>query len=650
MVDRKNFYIILLFLKFFILINYIPNLESSRYIFFMNECTSFKSCVNPYENITSLSNSYLTFPYSSLMYFILIPFYFVGSFLGVSFVNLTYLFFEVILIYFITKTFNVSSNSLLLILIFNPFVIYSIGILGQLDFIPLTFFIISIYFLKINKKNKSIFFLVIAFSTKIIFIVFLPIILLYFVKLEPTYRKIPNTFLFTTLISGLFNLQLILDKNYFDTVFYGIRRGYNVVDNSSNIFDNGVIPVLLFLSFTFFLFWKNIHRLDFVGVLIFSGLTTLPLYFFNLSNIGWLLWSYPALFIIFLQYNLQIKSFMFLFFSLLVITNPENTFLVLNQNLVEVLRIFVYFLILLVFYYLIKILINNTYFKLKSKPISIAITGDSAVGKTTLTNFLNQYFGNNFVDNIVLDSFHKHERDSDMWKRNTHLNPEMNNLEEFKNTVFKLFEGQTEIVKNYNHLTGKFDSSTKKKIKNFLIIEGLHSLYFHDLNKKYDLKVYLDLGEEIKNKTKISRDIERGKTQENIFKEIEQRKNDYIEFIAPQANFADLYINTLSRDKDSLIFEVFFNNDYFAEFEHLIKEINSCTLLNKNLKPGLVNFEISIDKIDATIFFEVLTSQLINLQTGNFTKLDINISENNEIIIKTALILYMLNKKMLYRL
>ena len=95
----------------------------------------------------------------------------------------------------------------------------------------------------------------------------------------------------------------------------------------------------------------------------------------------------------------------------------------------------------------------------------ISLTGDSAVGKTTLTKMLNKFLGGKFVDNIELDSFHLHERSSSAWKNKTHLNPEMNNLQEYKNTILKLLKGENSLVKNYNHLTGKFDTETQKQIK-----------------------------------------------------------------------------------------------------------------------------------------------------------------------------------------
>ena len=255
---------------------------------------------------------------------------------------------------------------------------------------------------------------------------------------------------------------------------------------------------MLFVSFTFFMFWRNIHRLDFIGVCIFTGFMTFPIYITNLSNIGWALWSFPSFLILFYSYEFKIKTLIILFFSLLVVTNEENKFFDISNEYFEIINYLIYFSSILIIYYLFEVLTKNIYFKIKSSPIIISIAGDSAVGKTTLSNILNKYFGNKFVDKVELDSFHKFERNDPAWDENTHLNPDMNNLIEFKNIILNLINGETEIIRNYNHLTGKFDSTNKKRIKNFLIIEGLHSLYFHDLNKKFDLNVFLDLEEKIK--------------------------------------------------------------------------------------------------------------------------------------------------------
>ena len=98
MKSKKNIFFIILLVKFTILLNYFPNLEIDRYNQFFEQCSSLRSCLNPYEGIVSLDKQFLTFPYSNLMYFILVPFYLIGNFLGLSYVNLAYLLFEVLLV------------------------------------------------------------------------------------------------------------------------------------------------------------------------------------------------------------------------------------------------------------------------------------------------------------------------------------------------------------------------------------------------------------------------------------------------------------------------------------------------------------------------------------------------------------------------
>ena len=84
MLDKKYFLISILAIKYLFLLNYEPILETSRYLTFFSQCIDFQSCINPYLNIELLEKSYLTFPYSNLMYFVLLPFYFVSNLLSVS--------------------------------------------------------------------------------------------------------------------------------------------------------------------------------------------------------------------------------------------------------------------------------------------------------------------------------------------------------------------------------------------------------------------------------------------------------------------------------------------------------------------------------------------------------------------------------------
>ncbi len=645
MLDKKYFLISILAIKYLFLLNYEPILETTRYLTFFSQCIDFQSCINPYLNIELLEKSYLTFPYSNLMYFVLLPFYFVSNLLSVSFVNLSYLFFEILMIFILRRMFNISDKNLSIVLILNPLFIYSISILGQLDFIPLSFFLFSLYFLKLKNKYLSILFIAFSLSSKIIFILLIPLIILYFIKLDENFSEILQTLIFSTSIILFLNIQFFIDKNYLDTIFFGINRGYTVVSDTSNIFSNNVLILLLFITFTIFMYWKNIHRLDFIGVSIFTGFITFPIFVTNLSNIGWLLWTFPSFLILFFSYEIKIKSLLMSFFLILVVANDENQFIEIESNLELFLNYLIYSISTIILYYLYQIITKNPYFKIKSSPIIVSIAGDSAVGKSTLASNLEEYFGSNFVDKIELDSFHKYERGHPEWNKKTHLNPEMNDLLSFKKIILNLLNGETQIVKNYNHMTGKFDSNDKKRIKDYLIIEGLHALFFSDLNKKYDLNVFLDLNEEVKNITKLKRDKERKKEEDEIKSEIESRKNDFKEFILPQSKKADLYLSTTSRTSDVRI-EMHVANEYLIDLKNIISidKVSKSEILEEE---AFSKLEFIVNIKDYQKIFDDLTKGIDNLSSTNF-ELKHQESEAEQYI-KLGIILFLLNKKLQIR-
>ena len=155
-----------MFAKYLILLNFASSLEIVRYIPFFEICQILELFKSIYKYRTT-RKVLPSFPYSNLMYFTLLPFYFIGGLFNVSFINLSYLIFEIILIYLLQKTFSISKRNLIFILVLNPLLIYSIGILGQLDFIPLTLFVASLYFLRQKNKTYSLFFLILSFSTKV---------------------------------------------------------------------------------------------------------------------------------------------------------------------------------------------------------------------------------------------------------------------------------------------------------------------------------------------------------------------------------------------------------------------------------------------------------------------------------------------------
>ena len=204
------------------------------------------------------------------MYFVILPFFFIGSLSGFSFITFAYLFFEILLIYIFDKIFKLSPNEIIIGIILNPVIVFSIGVLGQLDLIPLTFFALYLLKLKENKKILSIIFLIIATSTKIVFIILLPIIILYFLKRDKNMIQNIQTVSFTLIIFLLINIQLFLDSSYRKAIFFGLDRGYSVVTNTNSLFSSSLFLIILFSTITLFAYWKNIHRLDFLELLFFQ--------------------------------------------------------------------------------------------------------------------------------------------------------------------------------------------------------------------------------------------------------------------------------------------------------------------------------------------------------------------------------------------
>lgn len=644
MKKEKIIFYVVLFTKYFFLLRITPQLEIDRYLEFFSQCESLSTCLNPYENITSLSKSYLNFPYSTLMYLFLLPWFLIGSIIEISFINLSYLICEVLLIYTLKKFYNLNEINLTLIVLLNPVIIYSMGFLGQLDFIPLTFFTFSLLKLKESNKYYALVFLVIAASMKIIFIILVPFFLAYFTKKEKVITENFKIISFAFFGLATFNFQLFIDDSYRGAILYGLNQGFSIVETSQSLYFNGLFLIIFLSTITFFIYWRNLNRLDFYGLTLFSGYLTFPLFISNLSNIGWFLWSLPTIILLYISFDYRVKFLIYNFLILLVISDQDNNLLTEFSYFKLIASYVVYPLFFIILYYSIQALRQNNYFKIKSQPIIFAIAGDSATGKTTVSEVLRNFFGDNVVDTVELDSFHKFERNNPMWEKNTHLNPEMNNLSEFRRVMFNLINGKTEFVKKYNHLTGRFDDLDKKKIKDFLIVEGLHALHFQDLNKKYKLKIFLDISEDLKENLKISRDTKRKKDLKTIKKEINDRKSDFKEYIFPQIKSADLAIKTISSDENSTTFKLIFPEDLVYEFENLIKSFGE--IITKEIKiSNKIELVIRISKPNSSRIFMLLSEGVLNLKNTNFNKYLYDKNINPEVLVRSGFILYMLNKK-----
>jgi uridine kinase len=179
-----------------------------------------------------------------------------------------------------------------------------------------------------------------------------------------------------------------------------------------------------------------------------------------------------------------------------------------------------------------------------------AIVGDSGSGKSTLANLLKKSFSDSFL--LECDRYHKWERNDEMWKKFTHLNPESNFLSKMRSDIFDLKLGKHVYQVDYDHKTGKFTEKEIIPSKNNLIVCGLHSLYIED-DKTYNASIFMDTDINLRKKWKIKRDTQkRGYSVEKVLKQIEERQEDYKNFIEPQKKSADIIVNFYTNNNFSI--------------------------------------------------------------------------------------------------
>ena len=185
-------------------------------------------------------------------------------------------------------------------------------------------------------------------------------------------------------------------------------------------------------------------------------------------------------------------------------------------------------------------LVDIDYIVILSLCNTIAITGDSGSGKTTISNIIKKMFNNSFI--LECDRYHKWERNNDKWKEITHLNPEANYITKMTTDVFNLKLGQNIYQVDYDHKTGKFTDNELIESAENIVVCGLHSLYIPD--NIINLKIYVDTDDNVRIPWKIKRDIEkRGYTIEQIVNQIHSRTNDFNMYIYPQREKSDIIIH-----------------------------------------------------------------------------------------------------------
>lgn len=177
------------------------------------------------------------------------------------------------------------------------------------------------------------------------------------------------------------------------------------------------------------------------------------------------------------------------------------------------------------------------------RPVMIAIAGDSAAGKTTLTNGLVNALGPERVTAICVDDYHRYDRVERKSLPFTALHPACNYVEIMEQHLQLLATGQPCLKPVYDHGTGQLTRPELIEPREFVIVEGLLPLHTKLARACFDLSIYLNPPEEIRRRWKVDRDTrKRGYSPAAVLRELEMREPESAEFIRPQAAYVDIMV------------------------------------------------------------------------------------------------------------
>ena len=170
------------------------------------------------------------------------------------------------------------------------------------------------------------------------------------------------------------------------------------------------------------------------------------------------------------------------------------------------------------------------------------------------------------------------------------------------------------------YTTGKFTAPESIEPKPYMIMCGLHTLYKENLRSIMDLTLYIDTDEGLKRFWKITRDMEhRGKTVEQVQASIEARTPDYLTYILPQREHADIIIRykpIVPETYDTLGLEVSVHTTLVQEYtltEKLSPFLLSCT---EKENRTVYEFKAGISMTDLSTSISSYGYTITTLQNG----------------------------------
>lgn len=549
---------------------FVPNFQNKLFVPFL--ATGIENIFNPWQVWLAGGGRSDAFPYGPIMFIFLGTLAYFAKFISSlsgeigleastqMLVSTAAMVFEYSILKLTWPQYN-KLNSLKFLYLCAPLPIYITFIYGQIDIFPALLLLLAVIHIQKNHWVLAGFLLGASISAKFSMALTLPIILVYFlhgsVKVHEA-RKFMSSFLPMT---ALMFMPVIWSSSYevmvLKTPEVGRSLDFFLPLGQQNLY---LLPVGYFIFL--YIFW-SLPRVTTAILGSFIAITLISVASLQTGSAGWYYWGLPILLpllstsrsrliTLFLIWQISIVSFYAYRAGEIQLrfndkaqwtTSPAVTYLLFTIMLVSG------------FALLTRLIVEmNTYhdpYNLRIRPLSIAIAGDSGVGKDTLTNAISSLIGREHVSIVLGDDYHIAERGDLLWRKVTPLNTAANDLLTWNNDLLKTLSRKKTYARHYDHSNGHFTPLRKIEPSDFVLTNGLHSLLLPVANEM-DLRVFLSMDEDLRVKVKLKRDFEkRGHLAvSTLKKENRPRRKDALNFINPQRDLADLVIHATCKTLD----------------------------------------------------------------------------------------------------
>jgi len=184
---------------------------------------------------------------------------------------------------------------------------------------------------------------------------------------------------------------------------------------------------------------------------------------------------------------------------------------------------------------------------LMKKPYLIIVAGGSASGKSTVVQSILKKSGIQNVLVINQDDYYLDQKQVDMSQRilMNYDHPKSIDNQLLIQDIQKLLNGQSILkpIYDYNNYT-RSDQTEVVESKPIIILEGILSLTDPNIRNIADLKLYVELDDDIRFIRRLSRDVkERGRTMSSVINQyIMTVKPMYHKYVKPTKRYADMII------------------------------------------------------------------------------------------------------------